>query len=145
MEYRYIVKGEPQVLQRHRFAKGRTYNLSKPKQIAFAKQYELPDEPITEPLEVDMTFYCSRPKSHKRMKNPPAYPRRGDLDNMIKFVLDALNGKLYEDDSQIVKITATKCYCAECEGGEDRYSDSTVLRKPMYFMTNLVTSKVPSQ
>jgi Holliday junction resolvase RusA-like endonuclease len=72
---------------------------------------ELPEEPITEALKVDVTFYCKRPMSHKRFRHPPTYPRRGDLDNMIKFVLDALNKKLYLDDSQIVSITANKCYC----------------------------------
>jgi Holliday junction resolvase RusA-like endonuclease len=115
MEYHYIVEGPPQVLQRHRFARGRTYNPSKPKQIAFAEKCDLPDDPVADILKVKMIFSCKRPKSHKRMKNPPVYPKRGDLDNMIKFVLDALNGKLYVDDSQIVSITARKCYCEEDE------------------------------
>jgi crossover junction endodeoxyribonuclease RusA len=32
--------------------------------------------------------------------------RRRDIDNMIKLVLDALNGVVYEDDSQVVEIHA---------------------------------------
>lgn len=33
---------------------------------------------------------------------------RGDLDNYVKTVLDALNGVAWDDDSQVVKITAIK-------------------------------------
>ena len=36
--------------------------------------------------------------------------RRRDLDNLSKAVCDALNGMLYKDDSQIVKLTITKHY-----------------------------------
>ena len=32
--------------------------------------------------------------------------RRRDIDNMIKLVLDALNGVVYKDDSQVVEIHA---------------------------------------
>jgi len=36
-------------------------------------------------------------------------PRRiGDLDNTLKVLLDALRGIVYEDDSQIVHIDATR-------------------------------------
>jgi Holliday junction resolvase RusA-like endonuclease len=111
MSYHYIVDGKPQVLQRHRFARGITYNPSKAKQIEFADMCELPEEPITGALKVSITFYFKRPMSHDQLLYPPTYPKRGDLDNLIKFVLDALNKKLYVDDSQIVSITANKCYC----------------------------------
>lgn len=33
---------------------------------------------------------------------------RGDLDNYLKTVLDALNGIAWDDDRQVVKITAVK-------------------------------------
>lgn len=35
-------------------------------------------------------------------------PPRTDVDNLAKFVLDSLNGLLYEDDRQIVSLHATK-------------------------------------
>lgn len=33
---------------------------------------------------------------------------RGDLDNYIKTILDALNGVAWDDDSQVVKIVGIK-------------------------------------
>ena len=108
--YQYECNGKPTVLQRHRFSKGRTYNPSKQQQIAFADQLELPEEPIKDMLEVDLEFHFELPKSYKKLKDKPMYPSKSDLDNLIKFVLDALNNKLYYDDSQIVKITASKKY-----------------------------------
>jgi Holliday junction resolvase RusA-like endonuclease len=34
--------------------------------------------------------------------------KKPDVDNLSKFVLDALNGVLYKDDDQVVRLTATK-------------------------------------
>ena len=41
-----------------------------------------------------------------------------DIDNMAKFVLDALNGLVYEDDKQVVKLVVYKLLdsIGECEG-----------------------------
>lgn len=33
-----------------------------------------------------------------------------DLDNLIKFVLDALKGAAYHDDAQVVQIISSKRY-----------------------------------
>ncbi len=33
---------------------------------------------------------------------------RGDIDNYIKTILDALNGVAWRDDSQVVKVTGIK-------------------------------------
>lgn len=38
------------------------------------------------------------------------YPKRGDLDNRVKAITDALNGIYYLDDEQIVVIGARKMY-----------------------------------
>jgi len=39
--------------------------------------------------------------------------RRRDVDNFNKLVLDSLQGIVFEDDSQIQKLTITKNYCKE--------------------------------
>ena len=42
----------------------------------------------------------------KMTKSGIEYKKRLDLDNCLKVVLDSLNGVMYEDDSQIVAISA---------------------------------------
>mgnify|MGYP000904454084 CR=1 FL=1 len=51
-------------------------------------------------VEVKVTL---RPKM---TKSGVEYKKRLDLDNCLKVVLDSLNGVMYEDDSQIVAISA---------------------------------------
>ena len=63
-----------------------------------------------------------RPKSHygtgknkdilkERFQNIPC-TKKPDIDNMIKFVLDALQGQngYFLDDSQVIRIFAEKIY-----------------------------------
>lgn len=61
-------------------------------------------KPTSLPICVDLTFVVRRPKSTKL-----AYPKP-DIDNYVKAVLDACNGKLWQDDSQIVLIYASKLW-----------------------------------
>lgn len=57
-------------------------------------------------LAVRIIFRIPKPKSVKR-EFPTTRP---DLDNYAKLVLDAANGYLYEDDSQVVKLLLIKEY-----------------------------------
>jgi Holliday junction resolvase RusA-like endonuclease len=52
-----------------------------------------------QPIEVELTFYWPRPDQK-------------DLDNLVKFVLDAYEGLLYGNDKKIYAITARKAYAA---------------------------------
>ena len=38
--------------------------------------------------------------------------KKPDMDNIVKVVADALNGVAYHDDTQIVFVSAKKCYSA---------------------------------
>jgi Holliday junction resolvase RusA-like endonuclease len=40
-------------------------------------------------------------------------PGKPDLDNVAKAVLDALNGVIYEDDKQVIRLVAEKRYSFE--------------------------------
>lgn len=51
------------------------------------------------------TFYFHRPKSIKPDKRPH-HTVKPDLDNLLKLVLDACIGILFQDDSQIVQFGA---------------------------------------
>ena len=58
--------------------------------------------PYTEPLKVDLELYITHPKKTKL----PA--PRADVDNYIKSIFDCMNGWLWEDDTQIHQVYATK-------------------------------------
>ena len=72
-----------------------------------ARQHWGNKEPLEMNLEAILTFYSKRPKTTKLQ-----YPRK-DVDNLSKAVLDALNQVIYKDDSQIVKLTASKQWANE--------------------------------
>lgn len=63
------------------------------------------------PIHMFVIFYMPRPKSIK--KHIYEHIKKPDLDNLIKCVSDALQGIIYEKDSQIYYITARKIYTQE--------------------------------
>ena len=119
----FEVPGEPRGKGRPRFSKtGHTYTDSETraheKKIAAYYRssvlgYRFPDAAV---LEIDVIAYYPIPKSATKaasaaMKAGYTKPtKKPDLDNVIKAVLDALNGVAYKDDSRIVRIEARKEY-----------------------------------
>ena len=121
MIFEQTIDFEPVSLKRHRHRlKGGTYDPSKKEKDEFIKCIEqLPLDKMKKPIRCILNFYCKRPKNHyKTGKNahilkdssPKYNTNNKDLDNMVKFVLDALNNKLYTDDSLIFEITCSKQY-----------------------------------
>jgi Holliday junction resolvase RusA-like endonuclease len=80
---------------------------------------------MTKPIKCILNFYCKRPKTHYKTgkfanilkdTSPKYNINNKDLDNMVKFVLDALNDKLYTDDSLIFEISCSKLYSESGDG-----------------------------
>jgi Holliday junction resolvase RusA-like endonuclease len=123
MIFEKTIQFEPVSLKRHRHRlHGGTYDPSKKEKDDFVKAVETLPEKMTKPIKCVLNFYCKRPKTHyKSGKNshilkdtaPKYNTNNKDLDNMVKFVLDALNDKLYTDDSLIFEITCSKLYSEE--------------------------------
>jgi Holliday junction resolvase RusA-like endonuclease len=61
------------------------------------------------PVHVVIDAVFVRPKSHARMKAPPALPVP-DVDNVAKGVLDALKGIAWVDDKQVSRLVIEKSY-----------------------------------
>ena len=72
-----------------------------------------------EAVDISVVFTFSRPKSHygtgrnaERLKpSAPARPttrKQGDLDKLLRALLDGLDGVAYEDDSQVASIRCAK-------------------------------------
>lgn len=67
-----------------------------------------PKEPFKGALSVDTHFIIKAPQ---RVKSSKEYPIvRPDNDNLIKALLDPLNGLFWSDDSIIVEHTVKKMY-----------------------------------
>lgn len=77
------------------------------------------DEPFETPMQMQVSCYYPIPKSWpKKIKqealDEEVFPKvKPDLDNVVKAVLDALNGVVYLDDAQVVNLVATKRYATE--------------------------------
>ena len=76
--------------------------------------------PYENALCVDLTFYLGIPTSWSKQKRMQASQgvirpivRNGDIDNMVKAILDANNGLLWADDCIITDISARKRYTAD--------------------------------
>ena len=66
--------------------------------------------PLEGPLRVDIT--CIFPSKSKHRKYKATKP---DADNLAKSTLDALNGRLFRDDGQVVSLSIDKWHAAKDE------------------------------
>lgn len=124
----FFISGQPRQQQRHRTFRRGNKNIQYDPSADEKKDFLIkalehkPEKPISDPFVIKLVFIFERPKSHFRtgkfsselkanaliqMTNKP------DIDNLIKFVLDALNKKFYVDDSQCISITASKEYSTQ--------------------------------
>jgi Holliday junction resolvase RusA-like endonuclease len=77
---------------------------------------------ITGPLHLTVDAFFDRPKSHfnkagVKASAPDWHVSRPDLDNILKSILDGLNGIAWADDSAVVAITARKKYTRDSPAG----------------------------
>lgn len=125
LELQFIVPGEPQGKGRPRFTRqGRAYTPAKTAEyeariagLAAAAMRPFAG-PTALPCYVRIDAYKGIPKSWTRAKRLRAMegqeiPGKPDLDNVAKAVLDALNGLVYADDVQVVRLLVTKQYSLE--------------------------------
>ena len=84
-------------------------------QLKLKPDFEL----LTGPLYLNVTFFMPRPKAHYRTgkysdelkpSSPHYHEKKPDLDNLVKFIKDCLNGEVWRDDSQVSVLAATKVY-----------------------------------
>ena len=100
-----VPKGRPRFSrQGHAYTPGKTRDYEEAVQFFMRSKYR--GKPLEDALAVKMFFHLPRPKSSKR-RFPVCRP---DIDNFQKAIMDAGNGILWKDDSQIVHIIVSKIY-----------------------------------
>lgn len=65
-------------------------------------------KPSRGPVRVFVDVYRMLPKSAPKGVESRADTNKPDVDNVLKSVLDALNGHAYKDDAQVVEAWCTK-------------------------------------
>jgi len=119
MEFTFDYK--PESKQRPRFgAKGKVYNPQRKKSLGYkwdaAKQMrsQRSERPLESPICVNMIFHMPMPKSwsQKRKKEQFGKPMasKPDIDNLMKWSLDVLNGIAYTDDRLVSSTYAEKVW-----------------------------------
>ena len=124
-DFSMVIIGKPMGKERPRFARMgnfvKTYTPGKTKlresEIQVLARQEMKGKEIfTGALEVSMNVGFPIPKSWSKKKTKEATDgilkpiTKPDLDNIAKLVLDALNGIVYKDDSQVVELSISKFY-----------------------------------
>lgn len=119
---KFFASGKPKGKGRPRFHNGHPYTDAQTRQYEYqiaanyrriAGNFKFPDDVF---LSVTVIQYMPIPKSTSKvkaanMKDGKIFPSaKPDLDNVIKAVLDALNGVAYKDDSKVVCIYSRKIY-----------------------------------
>ena len=124
-----VIYGEPIPQGRPRFTKtGHTYDPQRSRNYKQLVRFWVTQhlkkidgfKPYENALCVDLTFYLGIPTSWSKQKRIQASQgvirpivRNGDIDNMVKAILDANNGLLWVDDCIITDISARKRYTAD--------------------------------
>jgi len=111
----YIVDGDPIPLKRPRLSTGVVFDSQKKQKlitgISLSNQHN--DQPLFDgPLSVDIVFYMKTPIKKYKDLIGKYHTNRTDLDNLVKYILDAANTILYADDALIAEINAKKVYDA---------------------------------
>lgn len=122
---KFTILGDPKAQKRHRsFQRGSYIGTYDPgqkekKDFVLAVQENAPEQPIDEPISLTILFYLTRPKGHYgtgknagqlKASAPLWASKRPDLDNLTKFVLDALNGVFWRDDAVVCSLSVWKRY-----------------------------------
>lgn len=122
-----IIPGRPIAKRRPRFARrGKfvtTYSDQETKEgrVLWEIRQQRPEKLIERPISVYLWFGMFIPKSTSKKRTQLMldgkirHTKKPDLDNLIKFYLDVMNGEIFEDDKQIIKIKAVKEYSLKPE------------------------------
>ena len=108
-----IAKKRPRFVRRNNFVG--TYNPQETEEgrwILNARQFITEQIPRGIHVSLDCHFYMPIPASTSKKKRQELHyhTKKPDLDNLIKFVKDCLNGELWHDDGQVSKVVAWKVY-----------------------------------
>ena len=110
MEFSFNYK--PESKQRPRFgSRGKVYNPQRKKELAYKweasnqMRSQGSEKPIEGPVFVNMRFHMPMPRSWSKKRKEACFGKpmtsKPDADNLMKWILDVLNGIAYVDDRMV--------------------------------------------
>lgn len=117
-----IIPGKPIFKKRPRFARrGKFVTVYSDQETDEGKalweiRQQRPEKLIDNHISVALWFGMPIPKSTSKKRSllmsqgKIHHTKKPDIDNLIKFYLDVMNGEIYEDDKQIIDLYAAKGY-----------------------------------
>ena len=116
----FEIPGKPVPTQRVRVVKGHAYTPDKTKafeELVGEKFKESHGKKLAGPVWISITVWYQIPpswtKKRKEEELLKPHTQKPDLDNVVKSILDGLNGKAWADDAQVARITASKYWTDE--------------------------------
>jgi Holliday junction resolvase RusA-like endonuclease len=111
-----ISKARPRFARRGKFVIAYSSQETEEGRFLFEVQKQWNRPPIEGPLKVRCSFEMPIPKGTSKKKTKAMseekirHTKKPDIDNLIKFSCDCLNGVVFKDDSQIVLLQGGKFY-----------------------------------
>ena len=108
-----VAKGRPRVCKNHTYTPQRTKDYESLIEQSWCIKYGnlMPSD---KPIKAYIKFYMPIPKSISKKKAAELvgkpHTKKPDTDNLIKSILDGLNGLAFNDDSQVYFPIAKKVY-----------------------------------
>lgn len=122
LKYNIIIEGKPTAKARPRFCRRGeyigTYKQKGEQGLEDIFKYEAKEQllmqgltdtlPLDAKIKLSLYFQFEAPASYSKKKKEAMrgmyHMNKPDIDNLLKFYLDGLNGILYKDDSQICRL-----------------------------------------
>ena len=107
--------------------------------IGFQKK-DIPAFDISQAVEIHVTFWFKKPKQQKT-EYPGLLHKAGDIDKLLRALLDSLTGIVYDDDTQVTSVTMHKAFC---EDGQEQGIDLKVMplkSKPISYSRKNIRKK----
>tara|TARA_R110000868_G_scaffold208537_3_gene458017 strand:- start:497 stop:925 length:429 start_codon:yes stop_codon:yes gene_type:complete len=128
LQIEFTVPGDPKGKGRPRFSRvgkfTKTYTDAKTRmyeeKIASAARLAMfPHEPLEWPVSIRMEFHMLIPASYSKKRKEACLSglempcKKPDIDNIAKGILDAMNGIVYKDDVQVIRLSLEKYYSTD--------------------------------
>lgn len=120
----FTIPGKPVGQGRPRFSRHRgyvqTYDPAKSRQYkamaTMCAQRVYSGNPLETPLKITVKAYFGLYKSYTKKRREACLSgqevptKKPDIDNIVKGIMDSLNGVIYHDDKQVIQLVAFKAY-----------------------------------